>query len=117
MAYFRTTIQAGATIEVTKSYTKRVGIKVRGKKGKATAEEIEKVNQRNAERKLRLKINANFGADDPFITLTYQKEKRLPPEEAKKAIKKLIEGLRKVYKKLGVPFKWTCSCTLSRIST
>ena len=108
MAYFRTTIQAGATIEVTKSYTKRVGIKVRGKKGKATAEEIEKVNQRNAERKLRLKINANFGADDPFITLTYQKEKRLPPEEAKKAIKKLIEGLRKVYKKLGVPFKWIC---------
>ena len=50
MAYFRTTIQAGATIEVTKSYTRRVGIKVRGKREKPTAEEIEKVNERNAER-------------------------------------------------------------------
>ena len=32
--YFKTTIIAGATIEVTKSYTKRVGAKARGKKRK-----------------------------------------------------------------------------------
>ena len=70
MRYFKTSVKAGATIEVTKSYTKRIGVKVRGKKRKPTAEEIEKVNQMNAERTLRLKINANFGVDDLYITLT-----------------------------------------------
>ena len=83
MGYFKTSVEAGATIEVTKSYTKRVGAKVRGGKEKPTAEEIEKVNQMNAERTLRLKINNNFGVDDPFITLTYRKEERPEPEKAK----------------------------------
>ena len=43
MGYFKTSIEAGKTIEVTKSFTKRVGVKVRGGKAKPTAEEIEKV--------------------------------------------------------------------------
>ena len=68
MGYFKTTVRAGATIEVTKSYTKRIGVKIKKDREKPTAEEMEKVNQMNAERTLRLKINANFGVDDPFIT-------------------------------------------------
>ena len=32
MGYFKASVKAGATIEVTKSYTRRVGVKVRGKK-------------------------------------------------------------------------------------
>ena len=32
MGYFKTTVKAGATIEVTKSYTKRIGTKARGNK-------------------------------------------------------------------------------------
>ena len=83
LGYFKTTVKAGATIEVTKSYTKRIGTKARGNKEKSTAEEMEKVNQMNAERTLRLKINANFGVDDPFITLTYRKEERPTPAGAK----------------------------------
>ena len=47
MAYFKTTVKAGATIEVTKSLTKRVGIKYRKNKEKPTAEEMEKVNKKN----------------------------------------------------------------------
>ncbi|MEY8518959.1 hypothetical protein AALC25_19090 [Lachnospiraceae bacterium 29-84] len=108
MGYFKTVVEAGATIEVTKSYTKRVGAKARGKKGKPTAEEIEKVNQMNAERTLRLKINNNFGVDDPFITLTYRPGERPEPEKAKKDIKKLIDGLRKWFKKVGADLKWVC---------
>ncbi len=108
MGYFRTSIKAGATIEITKSYTKRVGIKVRGGKEKPTKEEMEKVNQLNAERILRLKINANFKEDDLFLTLTYRKEERPEPEEAKKNIKKLIDGLRKVFRKAGAELKWIC---------
>ena len=57
----------------------------------------------NAERTLRLKINNNFGVDDPFITLTYRKDERPEPEKAKKDIKKLIDGLRKEF--TDTPFK------------
>jgi len=106
MAYFKTTIEAGATIEVTKSYTKRIGVKARGNKEQPTPEEMEKVNQINAERNLRIKINANFKVDDPFITLTYRKDERPTPEQAKKNIKKLIDDLRKEYKKAGEELKY-----------
>ena len=84
MGYFKTTVRAGKTMEVMKSYTRRVGAKKRGRKAKPTAEEMEKINQMNAERRLRIKINANFGEGDPFITLTYRKGERPGAEEAKK---------------------------------
>ena len=106
MAYFKTSIQAGATIEVTKSYTKRAGVKERGDKEQPTPEEIAKVNELNAERTLRLKINANFVTDDPFITLTYRKDERPTPAEAKKNIKKMIDSLRVEFKKLGEELKY-----------
>ena len=108
MGYFKTTVDAGATREVTKSYTKRIGAKARGKRAKPTKEEIEKINQMNAERTLRLKINANFGVDDQFITLTYKKGTRPDQETAKKNIKKLIDNLRKAYRKMETELKWIC---------
>lgn len=107
--YFKTTIIAGATIEVTKSYTKRVGARARSQKRKPTAEEIEKINQLNAERTLRLRINANFGADDLFVTLTYKKEERPTPDEARKNLKRLLSGLRKEFKKQKYALKWVCA--------
>lgn len=106
MGYFKTTVEAGKTIEVTKSYTKRIGLKIRTKRGTPTPEEMEKVNQINAERTLRLKINANFEEDDLFITLTYKKEERPTPAMAKRNIKKLLEGLKKEFKKLGEELKY-----------
>lgn len=106
MGYFKTSIEAGATIEVCKSYTKRVGVKVRNGKEKPTVEEMEKVNEINAERTLRLKINANFRPDDPFITLTYKKDERPTPEEARKNIETLIDKLRIQYRKLGDELKF-----------
>lgn len=108
MGYFRTTIKAGKTTEVIKSYSKRVGVKTKRTKEKPSAEEIEKINQMNAERTLRLKINNNFGVDDPFTTLTYRKEERPEPGQAKENIDKLIGKLRKEYKKLGASLKWIC---------
>lgn len=108
MAYFKTTVKAGRTIEVTKSFTKRVGAATRGKKEKLTPEEMQKINERNAERKLRLKINANFVPDDIFGTLTYRKENRPSPEMAEKYIDRFIDGLRKAYRKVGEELKWVC---------
>ena len=106
MAYFKTTVKAGATIEVTKSFTKRVGVKNKKDKEKPTTEEMEKVNEKNAERTLRLKINANIGVDDLFTTLTYRKDERPTPEQAKKNVKKLIDSLRKEFKKIGEELKY-----------
>ena len=106
MSYFKTTIEAGATIEVHKSFTKRTGIKTRGNKDKPTPEEMEKINQLNAERNLRIKINANFGVDDLWITLTYRKEERPTPEVAKKKMKKFVDDLRNEYKKVGESLKY-----------
>lgn len=106
MAYYKTIIVAGATIEVTKSYTKKIGPKARKGKEKATPEEIERVNQWNAERRLRLKINANFREDDLFITLTYRRDERPSPEQAKKNITKLINSLRKEFRKAGAELKY-----------
>lgn len=107
MSYFKTTIKAGKTIEVYKSFTKRVEGKVeRGQRVKVTPEEMIRINQDNAERKLARLINANFGEGDYFITLTYQKDKRQTPEESKKAIKDLIDKIRKEYKKMGMPLKY-----------
>lgn len=104
--YFKTSVKAGATIEVIKSYSKRVGVKTRSNKKMVTKEEMQKINQMNAERKMRLKLNANFGVDDLFITLTYPKDKRPSPEQAKKNIKRLLDNLRKEFKKLGVELKY-----------
>ena len=106
MPYFKTTIKAGATVEVCKSYTKRVGVKGVRERRKATPEEMEKVNQMNAERVLRLKINANFKEDDLFITLTYRRTEKPTPKEAKGNIKKFLKELRKKYKELGVELKY-----------
>lgn len=106
MAYFKTTVKAGATIEVTKSSAKRVGVKNKRDKEKPTTKEMEKVNEKNAERTLRLKINANFGVDDLFTTLTYRRDERPTPEQAKKNVKKLIDSLRKEFKKIGEELKY-----------
>ncbi len=104
--YYKTTITAGATVEVYKYFRKRERKGQRGKKVRPTPAEMEKINQRNAERRLRLKINANFGEDDLFVTLTYRKEERPEPEEAKKQIKKFLDSLRKEYKTWGADLKY-----------
>lgn len=106
MSYFKTSIVAGETIEVTKSYVKRVGAVSRGKRKELTPEQMQKVNERNAERTLRLILNANFGEDDLFVTLTYRREERPTPEKAKKNIGKLLDGLRKKIKRIGGELKY-----------
>ena len=107
MPYYKTEIIAGKTVEVVKSYSKRIGEgKPRGKKEKATAEEMEKVNQKNAEARLRRLINANFGYGDFHLVLTYKKDKRPSPKEAKERLAKFLRILRREYKKIGEDLKY-----------
>ena len=106
MGYYKTTIKAGKTIEVHKSFTKHENKKSRGDKKKLTPEEIEKVNQINAERNLRILINANFKEGDLYATLTYRKEDRQTPAEAKKSVKALFDVLRIEFRKCGEELKY-----------
>lgn len=107
MPYFKTVIVAGKTIEVYKGYTRKLGDhRPRSGRKKPTAEEMEKVNQKNAEARLRRLINANFGYGDFHLVLTYRPELRPEPASAKNNIIKFIRKLRAEYKKLGEDLKY-----------
>ena len=83
--------------DFTSRYKKK-GIS-RGDKAKPTKEEQEKVNTRQAERKLRILINANYGYGDHHLVLDYiRKEKEQPdrtPEQMRQDIRRIFEGVQK----------------------
>ena len=106
MGYWNRKIRAGKTIEVYNSYTKNVGRKEALARRKVSPEEIEKVNERNAEEKLTRLINANFGKGDTHLVLTYFRQVRPEPEEAKMNLSKFLRGMRKECKKLEVELKY-----------
>ena len=51
--YFKTTVIAGKTIEVMKGYKRKVAKGKRAERSRLTPEEMDKVNQKNAAKKLR----------------------------------------------------------------
>lgn len=100
MPYIEDTYHLKHTIEVEKKHTGKYGApgQKRRKKRKATKEEIQKQNQRNAEKKLRRIINANFEPNDLHIVLTYKKDERLTPGESKKELRNFFERVRRAYR-------------------
>lgn len=104
--YFKTEIKAGKTILVHKSTSKRTGVKEKGAKKTPTPEEMEKINQINAERKLTVLLNANFQDGDFHLILTYYKTMRPDPEEAKKQVKTFLKEMRKAYRKVEASLKY-----------
>lgn len=104
--YYITKKVEGDVIRVTKHYGKRIGNPNHCKKEKPTSEEVEKINQINAERKLTGILNTNFSEGDAFITLTYKKELRPPVELARKIIKTFLSNLRKVYRQNGTVLRY-----------
>lgn len=108
MSHIKMEYVCGDVIEVEKYHTARYGSpgKSRQKKEKATPLEIEKRNEWNALKKLRRLINCNFGPDDYHLILTYRKEERPTPEEARNIINRFFRKLRTEFKKNGEQFKW-----------
>lgn len=99
-------------IEIEKTYSLNYGApgERRRAKRKRTPEDIERMNEWQAIKTLRRKINANFGEDDWHLIPTFEKSKRpADMEEAKVIIKKFLRDMRKEYKKLGLPFKYICA--------
>lgn len=81
----------------------------RGDKVKPTKEEQEKVNTRQAERKLRILINANYGYGDYHLVLDYIRRKGEPdrtPEQMRQDIDVFLRECRKEYRKAGLEFKY-----------
>ena len=78
MPYVERITRAGKTIEIER-FILPADIKAgdkRGDKSKADQRAAAKVNTRQAERKLRILINANFGYGDYHLVLDYIRRKR-----------------------------------------
>ncbi|QXE20428.1 hypothetical protein [Clostridium sp. 001] len=109
MPYVMSVTKAGKTVEVEKYYTfryKAKGVK-RGETKNPTSEEQEKINLRQAEKKLRRRINANFGKGDFHIIFDYRKEERPhTKEEMRKDLNKALRKLRGEFKKQGRELKY-----------
>lgn len=111
MPYVKRTTKAGKTIEVEYYYTSMYNRKgqSRADKVKPTKEVQKKINNKQAERKLRLLLNANFGYGDYHVILDYIRVKGKPDrtkEEMQTDIAKFLRELRKLYKKAGKELKY-----------
>ena len=99
--YIEKTVICGTVREVEKYHTSRYnqkGIRPK-KKEKPTSEQMQKVNERNAIKRLRRLMNTNFGPGDYHTVLTYTKDQRPDPEGARKNLKKFLGDLRREYRK------------------
>lgn len=104
MAYMEMTIVAGATIEKKKyhCYKARARGEPRARRSKETSVQMEEVNRRNAENKLRWILNTNFKGGDYHLVLHYQWYKGMTyrtPEEMKADMQKYMRNMRTRYRK------------------
>lgn len=77
----------------------------RAKKKTPTREEVMKINRRNAERELTLKLHHNFGEGDIHAVLTYSGEEP-KKERAKKELQNFFRRLRREFRKEDRILKW-----------
>jgi len=109
MAYKKKTIIAGRVKNVYYCHTARNNSSKRPKQKNQnpTPEQQKKNDERRAYEKIDLLINANFKADDLYITLTYNNNQKEPtPAEAKVIIRKYLDRLRYLYEKKGLKIKY-----------
>ena len=111
MPYVEAITKAGKTIEVERYYTNRYGQRGqhRGDKVKPTPEEMLRINNRIAEKKLRRILNANFKAGDYHLVLSYAKARGEPHrerDEMKADIRNFLKALRSEYRARGKELKY-----------
>lgn len=108
MPYLKKIIKFKNSIEIEKCFSGKYGWKGKPQKKRIpSSEEIKKMNRRQAVKKLRWKIKANFNEIDDFhLVLTYKKEKRPDADEAKRRLKNFLQNVRRQYKKRGHDLKY-----------
>ena len=108
--YRQKIVRAGKTVDVQYTYPTQFGeglTRAHHKEGAGTPADMEAYNYELAVIKLTQIINANFGTDDWFITLHYEKDRRPPDlETARKQLSVYFAKLKKEYEKLGIEFRW-----------
>ena len=107
--YVKKTFICGQVIEVEKVFSSKYKGKktVRSPKMAKTEEAVRKVNERNAEKKLRRLLNANFDTNSLHAVLTYRTDQR--PEDAEQAMKdfqKFVRTLKRLCKKINKELKY-----------
>ncbi len=99
--------------EAEAGYTgKRTG---RGRRKKATPEEIERWNRQKRRKAVRLLIEANFGKGDPWICLKYRKGTRKSAREVSKDLSEFCRKMRIAYKKNEQAFKWIARIEVGKL--
>ena len=108
MGYFSEIYKSVNVIERGFRYKGEYGTKsdVRGKRKKATPEQMARQNQQNRIKRIRLYLQANFYQNDLYLTLKYPKGTRKTKEEFLKDIAYFQRCMRREYKKRGEEFKW-----------
>ena len=107
--YIKKTYICGQVIEVEKVFSSKYKGKktVRSPKMAKTAGAVRVVNERNAEKKLRRLINANFNHNSLHVVLTYRPEDRPETgEEARKDLANFWKALKRACKKAGKELKY-----------
>lgn len=106
--YLQRTVVAGDTMEIYKTQSSRYGVYIPRSENKGnTPEEMKKNNQRNAQRKLRQLINANFQDDDYHLIYRYFKQTR--PGSWKEAVEEMRRYWRRMQyeaKKEGITLRY-----------
>lgn len=107
MPHIKNTYRYKNIVEVERVHSGRYGRRLE-KSGRrlVTSEEMEKINERNAVKKLRRKIYANFEEGDLFLTYTYRRESRPEPREARRELSRYLARLRRAYRKAGQELRY-----------
>lgn len=105
MPYIIKEYRAGHTIEIYKTYSARYGKHLpRSPNSNPTPEAVKRNNERLAEMKLRLLLNANFKKGDLHLTLTYKEPQE--PQQAKTQLEKFLRVMRRTYKAQDMELKY-----------
>lgn len=108
MSYLRNSCYLPYSIEVEEVHSNRYGKKgyKRAPRKEPTKEEMVEANERRRIKKLYRIIATNFDFGDYHAVLTYRKDERPTPEQAKKILRTLLRNLRKAYQKRGEPLHY-----------
>lgn len=107
MPHIKNTYRYKDVLEVERVHAGRLGKGgEKEKRRRPTPEEMAKINERNAERTLRRLIHANFDPGDLWVTLTYRREERPTPGEAKRNLRNYLARVKKLWRKAGTELKY-----------
>lgn len=107
MPYIKNEYDCGCYIDVEKVFSGRYGKRTKPEeRQQPTPEDVRRVNERNAVKKLRRLIATNFQPGDYHIVLTYRKESRPDPKEAAKNLKRFLDRMRRWYRKQESDLKY-----------